>query len=244
MSNYSRAAWNNRQPSNLLTYEGKQPLLEKPMTSEVDVQKAWLTDTVRFLQGVYVKPQTIRLFKIGLGQQSVYANVPTIQYTKHKGDTTMEIGNFLSGQAFDMANIQVSFSRRFFKLSTEEEALRTAAVALNPSDAISIANEIDICQHLSETAVITSKYGGSDKTRESGLIKYFPTNYGMLISTGGTAYLKANNGFGKAFPLLAVRRIGDKQNVDVEIEILEGFVPNIGFQLQIIHDGKLYRPVG
>jgi hypothetical protein len=241
---YTRAAWNNQQPAFYLQHEGKQPLLEKPLTAnEVDVQKSWLTDTVRFLHGVYIKPQTIKLFKIGLGQQASYANVPSINYTKHKGDTTMESGNFLSGQAFDMANIQVAFSRRFFQLSADEEAIRANAASNNPPGVLNIVNEIDVCQHLSETATITTKYGGSDKARESGLLKYFPTNYGMLISTGGTSYLKANNGFGRAFPLLAVRRIGDKQNIDVEIEILEGFVTNIGFQIQVIHDGKLYRPV-
>jgi hypothetical protein len=244
MSNYGRAAFNNRQPYNNLQNNGGQPLLEKSLTSgEVDVQKHWLTDTVRFLKGVVVKPQTIKLFKIGIGQQAAYANVPGVKYTKTEGDTTMQQGNFLSGQEFDIANVQACISRRYISLDAAEEALRAAAAATNASGVIQLAGQIEIVEHLAETATLTNKYGGSNKERESGLLKFFPTGYGQAVSTGGTSYVKSNNGFGVALPLLVTRKLGDKTNIDVEIEILEAFNPTVDFQIQVIHDGKLIRPI-
>lgn len=244
MNKFGQAAFNNRQPYNNLQNNGQPPLLEKSLNSgEVDVQKHWLTDTARFLRGVAVKPQTIKLFKIGIGQQAAYANVPGVKYTKHKGDTTMEQGNFLSGQAFDIANVQGCVSRRYISLDAADEALRTAAAGTNQSGIVQLAGQVELLEHLAETAVVTNKYGGSNKERESGLLKFFPTGYGQSVSTGGTSYVKANNGFGVASPLLAVRQLGDKTNIDVEIEILEEFIPTIDFQIQIIHDGRLIRPI-
>ncbi|MCX7997352.1 MAG: hypothetical protein RML33_11150 [Acidobacteriota bacterium] len=241
---YVKTLYNNRQPVYDLQYEGGQPVLEKPLTAnEVDVQKGWLYDTVRFLREVWVRPQTIKLFRAGIGQQTHYINVPNIQYTKHKGDTSLESGNFLSGQAFDIANIQVAISRRYFSLTPDQETLRAQAASSNPTGIPNITTEPELIAHLQDTAILTTKYGGSDKQRESGLLKLFPTSYGVLAALGGLAQNKAANGFGKAQPLLAVRRIGDKQNIDVEIEILEPFIPYMDFQIQVIHDGKLYRPV-
>jgi hypothetical protein len=243
-SNYGRAEFNNRQPQNNLQYQGRQPLLEMPLSGDMqDVQKAWLFDTARFLKGVEVKPQIIKLFKAPIGSQANFINVPTVSYIKTEADTSMETANFLSGQAFDIANIQACTSRRFGNLSAPDEALRVAQAALNTAGAVALAGQIELVEHLAETVTLASNYGGSGKTREQGLLKFFPTGYGQSVSTGGTSYVKSNNGFGRAHNLLNVRRLGDKVNIDVELHILEAFIPNIDCQIQVIHDGLLYRSV-
>ena len=86
-----------------------------------------------------------------------------------------------------------------------------------------------------------------DKNYETGLLKHFPSAYGMSgfagfgVSTGYEAAV--NNGFGRAWRLPVEREIPPLTRFGVDVKFEYALVPTRAFVLRVLLEGIMWRPV-
>lgn len=241
-----------RYPSRALAYEGGPPRLAMPSDKYQDVMRYEIYDTLRFVRGFPVKAAALQLFAIQLGQQTQAANAPHLSYSKLECDTNLKNPRQLpKGKTFLLDSIQVDI------LNVAGHAYNQTGEGVSydtdhTRPVTEIGSATQLVKHLMDTVILRTTFG-SDKDYETGLLKFFPSAYGMSGFAGGVTGSGQNlphhfesavqNGFGRARQLLTPRRIEGQENFEAVIEPNIPFVPDQDFQIRVILSGVQSRQV-
>lgn len=239
-------------PGQQATFQGKYPVVNVPTTQMQDVRRRQLFDTARFKAGLAMPSDPIQLFQVPRGQQTQVANDPTTTYTKRRFDCSQDGPNVIkSGYAFRILSIQAQVLT-LGNLPATTGTGNNVTLDIQPGGPIgttaagAITQAPRLLQAILNTITLETEFV-TEKLAETGLLLFFPSDYGMSGSSGnGSATIDStfvNNGFGRAENLVFPRDLKSLDNVNVKLYAEVPFIATEDFQIRIIFDGIEFRPV-
>lgn len=251
------------------TLKGKQPQLSLPTNQYQDVIRWREWDTVRFQAGFVMPSDPIPMFQIQRGQQTQVANNAAATYKKRQFDTSLKSNNQIpKGKQFVVNSIQAVVIT-LGNLHGSNGTGDNVGLAINPggpggtNNFGAITTATGLMQALLHTVFLSSQFGENDKSYEEGPLAFFPSRYGASgfaalaaqppdatnnAGLGGTttnalSETWVQNGCFREEPLAFDRVLESLDTFAISLSCDVPFVPNQDFQIQILLDGYLQRPV-
>lgn len=258
-----------RVPGFQAAYQGQMPRLAMPFDQYSDYVTFILFDTLRFQAGFPISTRDLTLFAVPTGQQASVANNSSTRYTKLKIDTNLQHPHQLpAGKDMIITSIQVdvlSVAGIGTVAGTNENVTHDIELGGPSGGATNLPRVTSVTQlikHIQDTMWLSNSFG-SDKAYEEGLIKFFPTEFGVNGFAGGAAQppdavnnaglgaastnllyeAAVQNGYGRPRALATPRYIKAGEHFESVIQPNVPFVPNKDFQLRVLFAGYLRRQV-
>lgn len=251
------------------TYQGGHPVLAPPTSQMSDVLRYRMWDTVRFQSGFALPGDPIQLFQVARGQKTSVANNSAAEYTKRRFDTSLQ-GNIQipRGKQFVVNSIQAAVTT-LGNLPLTSGTGDNVGLPIQPggpggtNNFGAITSGTNLMQAILYTIFLATEFGQTDKRYEEGPLLHFPARYGASGFAGvaaqppdatnnaglGAGVTNAHtevwiqNGALREEPLIFDRVLESLDTVLITLNCDLPFVPNQDFQVQILLDGYLQRPV-
>lgn len=251
------------------TLKGQHPALSLPTSQYQDVIRWRMWDTARFQAGFAMPGNTIELFTIQRGQKAYVANNQSAEYVKRRFDTSLDNNNQIpKGKQFVVNSIQAAVIT-LGNLHASNGTGDNVGLAINPggpggtTNFGAITTATGLMQAILSTVFMDTEFGETDKRYESGPLSFFPCRYGAsgfaalaaqppdATNTAGMGGTTTNalsetwvqNGCFREEPLAFDRILESLDTFKIKLTADVPFVPNQDFQIQVILDGYLQRPV-
>ncbi|HEX9005397.1 MAG TPA: hypothetical protein VGB07_36155 [Blastocatellia bacterium] len=251
------------------TLKGKAPALSLPTNQYQDVLRWRMWDTARYQAGFAMPNGITELFKIQRGQKAFVINNPAAEYVKRRFDTSLDNNNQIpKGKQFVVNSIQVAVVT-LGNLHGSNGTGDNVGLAINPggpggtNNFGPITTATGLMQAILSTMFIDTEFGETDKRYESGPLSFFPCRYGASgfaavaaqppdatnnAGLGGTttnalSETWVQNGCFREEPLAFDRILESLDTFNIKLSSDVPFVPNQDFQIQVILDGYLQRPI-
>lgn len=252
----------------MATLRGGAAALSLPTNQYQDVIRWREWDTVRFQAGFAMPGDPIEMFKIQRGQKAQVAN-SGVDYIKRKFDTSLKSNNQIpKGKQFVINSIQACVTT-LGNLHASNGTGNNVGLAINPGGPGGTTNfgpittATGLMQSILHTIFLSSQFGENDKNYEEGPLLHFPCRYGAsgfaalaaqppdAVNNAGLGATTTNalsetwvqNGCFREEPLAFNRILESLDTFAIDLSCDVPFVPNQDFQVQIILDGYLQRPV-
>lgn len=204
-----------------------------------------LYDTVRLKAGAAVPTQATSLFQIPLGQNTSVLNAASEVYPKSFVDTNLTTAGMLpQGYAFYVRSIQAIVVASAATDTTYPTSGPGTELPSDPTAAAAVASANLINAITAEAYLRT--YVGS-KEYEQGLLRHFPTRYGLSgfagfgVSTNFEGV--TNNGFGREWPMPIEREIPPLTSFRIDLQFIQTLTITRNCQIQVCLEGIMLRPV-
>ena len=250
-------------------FRGKYPVLAPPTSEMSDVIKWRMWDSVRYQAGFAMPGDPIEMFVTQRGQKTFVANNQSVEYKKRNFDTSLDNNNQIpKGKQFVINSIQASVTN-LGNLPASTGTGDNIGLPINPggpggtNNFGAITSASNLMQAILYTVFISTEFGQTDKRYEEGPLLFFPTRYGATGFAALAAQPDAevnNSGLGQGVtnahsevwvqngalreePLAFDRVLESLDTIKITLTSYLPFVPNQDFQIFIILDGYLQRPV-
>lgn len=250
-------------------FRGKHPVLAPPTSEMSDVIRYRMWDSVRFQAGFAMPGDPIEMFALQRGQKAFVANNPGVDYTKRNFDTSLNNNNQIpKGKQFVINSIQASVTT-LGNLPASSGTGDNVALPINPggpggtNNFGPITSASNLMQAILYTMFLATEFGETDKRYEEGPLLYFPCRYGATgfaalaaqppdatnnagLGQGVTnahSEVWVQNGALREEPLAFDRVLESLDTIKITLTSYLPFIPNQDFQVFIILDGYLQRPV-
>ncbi len=250
-------------------FRGKYPVLAPPTSEMSDVIRWRMWDSIRFQAGFAMPGDPIEMFTIQRGQITQVGNNVGADYRKRAFDTSLDSNNQVpKGKQFVINSIQ-AYITNLGNLPASSGTGDNVALPINPggpggtNNFGPITSATTLMQAILTTIFLESEFGETDKRYESGPLLFFPCRYGATgfaalaaqppdaannagLGAGVTnahSEVWVQNGALREEPLIFDRVLESLDTIKIRLTPYLPFVPNQDFQVYVILDGYLQRPV-